>query len=947
MLKILLPFICALTLCASVSFAQPYVIKGSVSDTVNNNPLQNASILLMHAKDSVMETFTRSKEDGSFELKARTKGKYILTTSFPGFADFIDRVEIKNDQPLNLGQLPMISRTHLMKEFVMTKEYAAIKVKGDTIEYVADSFMTNGNATVESLLKKLPGIQVDKDGKIIAQGETVEKLLVDGEEFFTDDPAVVSKSLQAKAVDKVQVFNKKSEQAEFTGIDDGETTKTINLQLKDNMKKGVFGKAVAAGGAGDQQNYFENQLMLNAFKGKRKIAIFGIMANTGKIGLGWEDRDKFGGGNGFSEITDGGYVTYYNGGMDEFESWDGQYNGQGFPRAWTGGAHYSNKWNEDKHHLGTNYRYAKQDIATVNNTLTENYLPNDVIQYTEETNDQYKVGYRHKADAMYEFKPDTSSLIRVNAMGNYSNMNTRTDYQYQTFSNGISDSRNPINNSTRTLTSDADTKRFTSSLMYRKKFKKKGRTIYASVNQSYDNTTSEGFLLSTNDFFSNGIVDSTALLDQQKLNENNSFSINSNVTYTEPLSKVMYLLINYGYNINNNEASRLTYNKTDQAINTYDSLVAPFSSSYAYDIGTHNVGLNFKFDYKNLDFGFGSSVAYATFTQTDRMVDTSYTYSFTNLFPTASLTYKFSKQTNLRFYYRGSTRQPSLQQVQPIQDNTDPLNISIGNPNLKQQFSNYLSLSFHDYKMLSGRYIWSSVSFNTTDNAITRTENINNQGIRTYQYQNIDGNYNGSGSFSMGKRINKLNMRVGGRVRASFNHNTTLVNGQQNITDYNTYTFGPEFSYSSKDDKLYIAFDPGITYNDNNATINTTTTSYWVSNNEFEFTWQLPLHFEVSSDINWAIRQQTSVFDQNNNVFLWNAYVGKKFLKNEQLELRASVFDILNQNRGFNRFAQNNYITQQNYNTIRRYGLISLIWNFTKTAAGAPDNSAEKIIMSR
>src|SRR5690606_26738046 len=281
-----------LLLFSTVAYAQPYTIKGVVMDTLNQNALQNASITVLHAGDSVLETFTRTKQDGSFSVTVSEPGKYIMLSVFPGFADFVDKIDVKEGKPVtDLGEVPMVTRAHLLEEFVFTDQFAAIKIKGDTIEYVADSFKTRDNATVEELLKKLPGLQVDKDGNIQAHGQKVEKLLVDGEEFFTGDPAVVSKSLQAKAVDKVQVFDKKSEQAEFTGIDDGNTKRTVNLQLKDNMKKGYFGKVVAGGGTGDDREYFENQAMLNFFKGKKKLSAFGIMSNTGKIGLGWEDRE--------------------------------------------------------------------------------------------------------------------------------------------------------------------------------------------------------------------------------------------------------------------------------------------------------------------------------------------------------------------------------------------------------------------------------------------------------------------------------------------------------------------------------------------------------------------------------------------------------------------------------------------------------------------------------
>ena len=268
---------------SSAGFAQSYIVKGKVTDTVNFNPLVNASITLIHAEDSVLETFTRTKEDGTFSLNVSSTGKYIMMSTFPGFVDFVDKIEVK-DEVLDLGEVPMITRTHLMKEFVFTDQFAAIKVKGDTIEYVADSFKVKDNATVEELLKKLPGLQVDKDGNIQAHGQKVEKLLVDGEEFFTDDPAVVSKSLQAKAIDKVQVFDKKSDEAEFTGIDDGNTKRTVNLQLKDNMKKGYFGKVVAVVVPATTRNILKTRQCLIFLKARKNYRPSALCPIPGKWG---------------------------------------------------------------------------------------------------------------------------------------------------------------------------------------------------------------------------------------------------------------------------------------------------------------------------------------------------------------------------------------------------------------------------------------------------------------------------------------------------------------------------------------------------------------------------------------------------------------------------------------------------------------------------------------
>lgn len=914
-----------------------YTIKGSVSDTVNLNALENAAITLLRADDSVLTTFTRAKADGSFSMDVK-KGKYLMMITFPSFVDYIEVIDV--DRPIvDMGALPMVSRTHLLKEFVLTDQYAAIKVKGDTIEYVADSFKVRDNATVESLLKKLPGIQVDKDGKIMAQGTEVQKVLVDGEEFFTDDPAVVSKSLGAKAVDKVQVYDKKSDEAEFTGIDDGERTKTINLQLKDNMKRGYFGKVKAGGGAGDAQNYFENQAMINSFKGKRKISAFGIMANTGTIGLGWEDRDKFSSNAANTTIGDDGSVTtYYS--SDDFESWDGQYNGRGFPRAWTGGLHYSNKWNENKHHLSSNYRYAKQDIETVDNTFTETILPDSAIYKTEKDN-SFKTGDRNRIDLLYELQVDSSSNIRVNAAVNKTETIKDSEYSTET----VDQNGGAINSNNRKVHNNTNAMQINSSIMYRKKFKKDRRTISISLSESYQERKADVSLYSINTF----AFAANDTFDQKKKNVDDNFSLTGYASYSEPLSKYLSLSVSYRLNVSNNSAERNTFNRAAPASETYDQLDSTFSSNYAFNVTTHTGGSYLRYNYKKkLNISLGGSVANANFLQNNLMVDTSYSYSFTNFFPTASISYKIQKQTRLRLNYNGSTRQPSLEQIQPIQNNINPLNQSLGNPALTQEFRHSIGLSFSDYKVLSGRHIWMNANFSLVDNAITRSQNIDGQGRSTYQYVNIDGNYNGYGSISIGKRLRKLNSSVGGRGSVSLSKSNNLINGQKNVSNYNRYSGNVYYNYESKDEKIEASISVGPTFNDNKASISTQVTSYWSLDNNFDVSYEFPFKLRIGTDVSWFLREQTTVFDRNNNVFQWNAYISQRFLKNDQLELRASVFDILNQNLGFNRNASNNMVTEQNYNTIRRYGMLTLTWNFTKTAMGAtPENDAATIIMKK
>jgi hypothetical protein len=594
------------------SFAQAEpspVVQGRLSDTLNNTFLKNASVSLIRASDSMLVRFTRTDSLGHFSLSTEKPGRYILMATYPGFADYIDGINLKKEEPLDVGKIPMVTTTHLLQEFVFTKKASAMVIKGDTTEYNADSFLVHEGANVEDLLKKLPGIQVDKDGKITAQGEQVQKVLVDGEEFFSDDPAVVTKNLQSAAVDKVQVYDKKSDEAIFSGIDDGEKIKTINLTLKEDKKKGVFGKAVAGGGS---DGYFENQAMVNAFKGKRQFSAFGIMSNTGTIGLGWEDRDRYGSGNNRNYDEESGNMYMYSS-ADEDDlggGWNSQYNGEGLPTVWTGGVHYADKWAQDKQHVSANYRYSKNNIETDAGTTTQYILP-DSGYVRDEKRSTFSSGQRHGGDGLYEWTIDTTSNLRVTASGGYiDKINNGT---YYTETHGASGGL--INNSKRQTNNTSNSESLNSQLSYRKKFKKKGRNFSINVDESLRRSEGEGTLLSKNTYFTDGQDTTQDGVDQMKTAKTSNLRVNGTASYTEPLSKNTFLSVRYGVTVTNNTSERFSYNRNGAGYSdVYDSL---YSSSYDYDILTHNGNVTLRYVQKKYTVSLGVDGFHTDWRQAD------------------------------------------------------------------------------------------------------------------------------------------------------------------------------------------------------------------------------------------------------------------------------------------------------------------------------------------
>ena len=890
-----------------------YTVQGTVQDTVNYSLTQYTSVSLIRASDSVLVTFTRADEGGHFALTVDQPGAYLLLYEHPLFASVVNNVEV-NQPHTDVGTISLTSRRILLKEVVINGRQA-ITIKGDTIEYAADSFKTGQYDNVDALLRQLPGLEVGPDGSIKAYGKTVEKMLVDGDEFFSDDPAMVAKMLRASAVDAVQVYDAKTDKAEFTGIDDGTRVKTVNLKLKENAKHGYFGKVMAGGGTDD---YWQNEAMFNAFKKKRKISAYGIMSNTMTGGLSSQDARKYQSGN------SGGMVVYNSGDGNGY-GWNGNFTGQGLPKTWNGGLHYSNDWN-DKLNLNSNYSIAKNDVSALDNTVTQYILP-DTQYYDNHHSENYNSNIRHSVNVNGEYELDSLSSFRMRvngAMGN-SNSKSYTESKAQAVNGDL------INENKRTQINSGENKNLNAYLAYRKKFKKKGRSLSANLSANINDAESDGILQSEYHLYA---IDSTNTIDQKKINDNQNQALGLGISYTEPIVDKLYLLFNYNLNVNNQESQIQSFNQ-DPGGDKYDVLDSLYSNHYIYNILQNRAGLRFQYNPKEkFTMTVGGDVSSSKYTQEDRMGDSTIDYHYLNFYPSLTVRYRKSQQSSLYFNYEGRSQQPSMSQLQPVQNNEDPLNVAIGNPDLKQSFLHSFRMNYYNFKVLTSQSVFLNGGFSFEQNAITLKQNIDHLGKRTYQYVNVNGNYNANMSASYGRRI-VTNLQGGIRASSNYSRTHNFINNQANTN--NTWSLSPSmYLYFNQDTtlRIYYSFDPS--YRSTVSEIRTDIkTNYWNFNQSLNATWQLPFRFKVGTDIQWEVRQQLSADDQNNRVFLWNAWFSRDFLKDHSLELKAYANDILNQNIGYSRVTTADQISERNYNTIQRYFMLSLTWNFTKTGASA------------
>ncbi len=921
MVKYYLLFLTLVFLVTKVSAQEQFTIKGAIVDESLNLSLGNTVISILNSQDSILVDFVRANKDGSFLFTNLYAGDYILLATYPKYTDFVENFSLDSTNAnVDIGKVNMLLISKILEDVVITARNAIV-IKGDTIEYDASKYTIEPNSKVEDLLSQLPGIQVDKDGKITAQGQAVDKVLVDGEEFFGDDPTLVTKNIRADMVDKVQLYDKKSDQATFTGIDDGEKTKTINIQLKEGSKNGMFGKA--DGGIATDDLY-QGQAMFNSFKGLQKVAAYGTIGNTGKIGLNWQDNDKYASSEDIQ--ISGNSIMITSSGRDELDSFSGQYNGQGIPLAHSGGVHYDTKWNEKKESINANYKIGALEVKGFRSVLNQNNLPTGILESNshQDFNDYM---FRQKLDTRYEVAFDSTSTLKVSIEGTLKNSRSTNDYESFT----LNGDDQLLNKSIRQTNNEGDSRNFKATGLWNKRLRKKGRTISVNVEQYVNKDDKEGFLNSQNEYYgSQGVLDSIQLINQRKTNiiENSVFS--SNIAYTEPLSGALTLAFNYRLNLNNGISNLLSYNQS--ANGTYSDLDSLYSNKFELEQVSNQFGTTLNYNEGKNTVRLGFSAADVNFKQIDRFHNQTMKRSFVNWNPNARWSHRFSAQKSFNINYYGNTNQPSLNQIQPVRENQDPLNIVVGNPDLDPSFRSSISADYYSYKVLTGRYFNLYMNSSFTSNAIVSNVNTDAVGKSVYRYENLTDHMplNYSVYLYYGSKIKGINLDIGGNVDYSSNSYFNMTNNELNKTQSDAFSF--QFNVRKHVQQKYsFYFNAGPRYTKSTASLQKELSNEaWGVNGNASANVFLPGKFELFSDANYTYTPATQVFDDSFERLIWNGGLRKKFLKADQLIFTFRANDILNQNIGFSRNTFNNVNTESNYTTIKRYFMFSLTWEFSK-----------------
>jgi hypothetical protein len=906
--------------------------KGIAFDTLGKQAVANATITLMQKKDSSLISFTMTDNNGRFELTNIQNGEYRLLITHVNYHNTNQVLKIDDEHKnVNLGNIVMNNRNKILSEVTVTAEAPPVTLVGDTIQYNAGSFKTQPNANVEDLLKKLPGVKVEKDGTVKAQGEKVQKVLVDGKEFFGNDPKIATKNLPADVIDKVQVYDKLSDQAQMTGFDDGNSEKTINLKLKKDKKKGIFGKINA--GAGTDERY-QGRFNINSFKGARQMSAIGMGNNTNAEGFSFMDVLNFTGA--LNQLKNGGGNININITPDDPLAGLLGGNNRGINTTFGGGVNYNNIIGT-KTDFRSNYFYSRYNPNRQSNIQRQYFSPANLYKQNSYT---YNLNNNHRLNFSADYQIDSFHSIKISPSLSYQKTRNKTLSDYATWSEQSA----KINDGSSNNLSNSEGYNLNTNILFRKRFHRKGRTFSLNLFTNQNNSDGDGRLQSITNFYNQaGSLLQRDSINQKSITEGDLKGYNARAVYTEPIFKRSLLEFSVGKSYSKNTSTKTTYdyNQNNGKFDLVNNLLTnDFKNTYGYT----NAGLRLRKQTKTYNYAAGLSWQQSELEGKviTNIKDSIISKSFTNFLPNARFQYYFSRFKNILINYSTNTNQPSITQLQPVPDNTNPLYVKLGNPNLKPEFTHTVRLNASLVNPYKNRNFFLFLTAQETQNKIVSYDKINNLGVDSVMPVNVNGVYYVNGSVSWGFPVHFLKGSIDISSNLMYYKGKQLVNDATNKIEtnkINTLTLGPNLRLDmSPTEKLNLSLSAGLNYSKSKYSIQSTRDSkYFNQEYSVEIDWQLPKGLFFATDFNYTITNQYST-DFNAKVPLWNASISKQMLRFNRGELKFSINDLLNQNIGISRSANQNYIEDSRVNSLRRFFLLSFTYSLTKTGLNNEGN---------
>lgn len=881
-------------------------ITGTVKDSTGAN-LPSATVMLMQQADSVLANFTLTQADGSFAIPRVQPGKYFLRITYIGYANYEKMLDIGSETPpIALGDIPLEAIAELLEGITVTGQRNPVAIKKDTIEFSASSFQGRPNEAVEEVLKRLPGVEVERDGTVKAQGENVRRVLVDGKEFFGNDPKIATKNLPADAVDKIQVFDRQSDQSEFTGIDDGQREKTINLTLKENRKAGIFGTLTA--GYGDAGR-FEGKGNVNTFNKKTRLSLIANANNTNEQGFSLNDYLQFAGRGGFGGGRGGAFRI---GGNSDIPLNTG--NNEGIATTIASGLNLNHEFS-DKTELNLSYFYSHFDKDIVQSQLRETFLDEGNF-FTDSESTQDDLNSNHSANLRFDHEFDSLQSVRIRSTFGFND----TESNLFSMSNSFFPPDDPRNASDQMTNSEGQVLRFTSNVLYRRKFGKPGRTFSTNLNIGLNNNAQFGLNEARNTFIRNGTpVDDVLLQEYDQDNEGNNYGIR--VSYTEPLARKWFLEATFDHGQNQADVNREVFDLTGEFPEFDQQLSNIYRSDYRYN----RAGLNILFNARDYNLTIGSEWQQTQLEGDLILTDTEINQQYTNFLPNLRFNYSFTSTKNLRFDYETRVNEPTIQQLQPIIDNSNPLNIYVGNPDLDVAYSHNVRMRFLSFNPINFSNMFAFLNVSYTRNAIKNAQFINEDLATVTTPQNVDSEYRLSLNLNYGAQLTKLGLKFNVGPRITYLRGINFINGIENDIDQANLGLRLRFDNLNQD-KVAIGLGGNIAY---------ATTQYSIANDQnrdfinHTYFGDVTVNFSESFRINTQLDYDlfTGLTDDfNQQIPIWRASISKNFLAGNKGQITLGVYDILNQNRGISRENSLNFVLDQQVNALGRYFLLSFTY---------------------
>lgn len=886
-------------------------ITGIVKDELGE-PLPQATLRLLVAKDSSFVAGAKANAGGAYKFSSVKTGKYLVEASYIGYTTSYTPVQVAKSNVV-METINMSESSIMLKDVTVTGVKTQIKVMEDTVEFNADSYKTQPNAVVEDLLKRLPGVEVDSDGKITANGKTVSKILIDGKEFFSDDPKVASKNLPVNMVDKLQVVDRKSDLARLTGVDDGEDETVINLTVKKGMQNGYFGSAEAGYGTEDR---YTGSFNLNKFWNGNQVTLLGNLNNTNQLGFTDSNGNRFrrfGGTNGINKSQAIG--LNFNVGREEI------------------------------FRVGGDVMYSHTDRDT-RQRQNRQYLFSDSTSYSESMKNTRDKGHNLRADFRIQWNPDSFNTLEFRPKISY-NVNNSTSLDSALIMAG-DPRRTHVSSTFNDNYSRGNSLEFGGNLIYNHNFRRKrGRSFSVNLRYNHSNVREHENSYSRNRFYL--FNDSLDLYDQYGDNHTWSDMAQARVSWTEPIgdaSKGHFLTLSYRVQYKWNNSDKLIYDHPvyypgegelwdpfiDYSVLQFNDTL---SNRFRNDFFTQEMRLGYKYVSRkhNLDVGF---TVVPTTSKSVNLIDGAKSIPLRrvwNFAPFLRYRYKISSNSSLNLFYHGHAQQPSMTQLQPVVDMSDPMRIVMGNPNLDPAFDHGLRMRFQSFDSEKQRSIMVMGDFEAVQNSIvSKTTYNHNTGSQITTYENVDGVWSGRLMMMYSQPLRNKAWQLSAHMFTMYNHNVGFNNGEKNMSGTIMWNFMPSIAY--RPDNMEFELRPRYSLQNTHNSLKTvggmTIHNYGGTFSAYYYT---PIGLILNTDVTYTgTKGYAQGFDKNE--WMWNASISYQVLRDRSLTFAVKAYDLLQQRSNITRSVTANYIDDTSYNDLTRYFMFTVSYKFNTFGKG-------------